>query len=438
MPRQFQRNPKSVGNDEYDVMELALAAPPVPGSIRLRGDSTIRSLVSTPPQLSSSFQAFRFVSTDNPEVALQDIEVFRLFRHYMLHLATWYDLNDHCRHFGDRVPVMARRNPLLLSAILAFSAASICHSNDGGRRMVEKAEFYHLQSIRILLRVTSTIQDAISNGEMLAAICLLRSFEIISHNLTSQNHLQGCYSILASHSIQLQSESGLARAAFWNYLREDITMALIERRRLMIDLSDEHLPQELEFDDDYANHITVRLGQVINKCFSDDLHPFEISIYDALKHNLKTWYDRLPASFTPITMKASDSSPGSDTGFPFIGTLHGWHAAARQYYQTAMIILLVAKPNDQEASIRDKMTHMLTVAKELEDRASEICALALSSDSEAVWVNSFGPIAFCGCFLREQVKLNTIIEAVQDWGGRTGWPVSKIIRCLEDRGNATV
>lgn len=46
--------------------------------------------------------------------------------------------------------------------------------------MVEKADFYHLQSIRILLRVTSTIQDAISNGETLAAICLLRSFEIIS------------------------------------------------------------------------------------------------------------------------------------------------------------------------------------------------------------------------------------------------------------------
>lgn len=145
----------------------------------LRGDSTIQSLISVPPRLSSSFQSFNFVPTDDPGTALQDIELFRLFRHYTAHLATWYDLNDHSRHFTDLVPVKARQNPLLLSAILAFSAASMCQSNTG-EHMVEKADFYHLQSIRILLRVTSTIQDAISNGETLAAICLLRSFEIIS------------------------------------------------------------------------------------------------------------------------------------------------------------------------------------------------------------------------------------------------------------------
>lgn len=60
-----------------------------------------------------------------------------------------------------------------------------------------------------------------------------------------------------------------------------------------------------------------------------------------------------------------------------------------------MIILLIARPNDQASSIMDKMAHMVNISKDLEDRASEICALALSSESEAVWVNSFGPIAFC-------------------------------------------
>lgn len=60
-----------------------------------------------------------------------------------------------------------------------------------------------------------------------------------------------------------------------------------------------------------------------------------------------------------------------------------------------MILLTIAKPSDQEASLMEKMTHMLAVTKDLEGRASEICALALSSESEAVWVNSFGPIAFC-------------------------------------------
>lgn len=153
------------------------AAPSEPEPVRI--DSSIRSLVSTPPSIHTSSQNFDFVSTDEPELALQNLDLFRLFRHYITHLATWYDLNDHCRHFTDLVPVKARQNPLLMSAILAFSAASKCQSNDGDQ-MAEKAEFYHLQTIRILLRVTSTIQDAISNGEVLAAICLLRSYEIIS------------------------------------------------------------------------------------------------------------------------------------------------------------------------------------------------------------------------------------------------------------------
>lgn len=99
-------------------------------------------------------------------------------------------------------------------------------------------------------------------------------------------------------------------------------MALIERRRLMIDLSDEHLPQELAFDDDYANHVTVLLGQVINRCFTDDLHPFDASTCDALENSLQTWLGCLPTSFARITMKTSN---GDEHGFPFISTLHGWH-----------------------------------------------------------------------------------------------------------------
>lgn len=119
-----------------------------------------------------------FVSTDNPEIALRDFQVFRLFRYYKDHLASWYDLNDSQRHFTDMVPVKARYSPLLLSAILAFSAISL-HSTSS-ESLVDQAEFYHLESVQIILRMTGNIEDVVSNDELLAAICLLRSFEIIS------------------------------------------------------------------------------------------------------------------------------------------------------------------------------------------------------------------------------------------------------------------
>ncbi|KAJ5128486.1 hypothetical protein N7448_002206, partial [Penicillium atrosanguineum] len=377
---------------------------------------------STSPRLPQGHQTLDFKSTDDPEVALQNIEVFSLFRHYITTLASWYDLNDRHRHFTDLVPVKARRNPLLLSAILAFSAAS---KQPTDRHEVERAAFYHFESVRILLRITSNAQDVVSNGEVLAAICLLRSYEIISENLSSQSHLQGCYSLLASQPINLHSN--LVRAAFWNYLREDITVALIERRELMIELSDDHLPRNLEADDDYANYITVLLGQIINQCFGNADH-VDLLEWSALRKRIIDWRHSLPASFTPIPVN-------KEGNFEFAGTLCGWHAAALQYFQTAFIILELAKPKGQMTTT-ENMKQITNLTRELETRASEICALALSSDSQAVWINAFGPIAFCGCWLRDQNKITEILKGVQEWGALTGWPVSDIIQSLKANTSA--
>lgn len=139
------------------------------------------------PNLSRNFPAgnprrFDFVSTESPEIALQYSQVFRLFRYYRDHLASWYDLNDSQRHFTDIVSVKARSSPLVLSAILAFSAISL--HNSSSESLVDMAEFYHFESVHMLLDITGNIEDVASNGEphdeLLAAICLLRSFEIIS------------------------------------------------------------------------------------------------------------------------------------------------------------------------------------------------------------------------------------------------------------------
>lgn len=73
--------------------------------------------------------------------------------------------------------------------------------------------------------------------------------------------------------------------------------------------------------------------------------------------------------------------------------------AALQYYQTAMIILELAKPQRQGTTTIENIRQMTDLTRDLEYRASEICALALSSDSQAVWINAFGPISFCKSIL---------------------------------------
>lgn len=122
----------------------------------------------------------KYISTKDPEIALQSPRVARLFRYYIDHLASWYDLNDSNRHFEDIVPVCARRNSLLLSAILAFSAASQS-SSISDDSLWELADSYHLESVQRLLSLTEDPKE-FRTGETLAAICLLRSYEIISRS----------------------------------------------------------------------------------------------------------------------------------------------------------------------------------------------------------------------------------------------------------------
>lgn len=119
-----------------------------------------------------------YVSAKNPGTALQDPRIARIFRYYINHLASWYDLNDSKRHFEDNVPVCARRNPLLLSAILAFSTASQ-NSSFPDTQLGDLADAYHLESVQILLSLTGNLSE-FRTGETLAAICLLRSYEIIT------------------------------------------------------------------------------------------------------------------------------------------------------------------------------------------------------------------------------------------------------------------
>jgi hypothetical protein len=136
-----------------------------------------------------SFLDDRYKSTENPEIALQSPHVARLFRHYIKNLAPWYDLNDRKRHFEDIVPICARKNALLLSAILAFAAANLrysCPADEERPRkenLLDVAEFYHLESVRKLIEITGdndNLQEGSVVEETLAAICLLRSYEIIS------------------------------------------------------------------------------------------------------------------------------------------------------------------------------------------------------------------------------------------------------------------
>lgn len=138
-------------------------------------------------------------------------------------------------------------------------------------------------------------------------------------NVSSQSHLQGCYSLLAIRHIHLSAD--LLSAGYWNYLREDITVALIEQRGLMINLSNQNAPPEPTEDADFANHVTLLLGKIINRCLSVDSPALTRLEWEVMKADLDKRKASLPSSFDTI------QTPGlrKNSSFPSIWTLRSWH-----------------------------------------------------------------------------------------------------------------
>jgi Fungal specific transcription factor domain len=85
------------------------------------------------------------------------------------------DMTDSRRHFGIIIPEMAFSHPVLLNAILAFSARHLSRldSIDG---LI--AEYYHSECVCEMIPM---IQDrrAATSGELLAATTILRMYEML-------------------------------------------------------------------------------------------------------------------------------------------------------------------------------------------------------------------------------------------------------------------
>ncbi|KNG85295.1 hypothetical protein ANOM_006369 [Aspergillus nomiae NRRL 13137] len=401
MPRPFLTNISNADPERLNVMDIDPCVFAAKKLLEIANQS-----------LTTRARSAEYVSTKDPEKALRDPQIAAIFRYYIEHLAG-------CPFLCAEKLASSQRH----STFAAASQSSSFLKKD----LWDVAESYHLESVQALLQLTEN-PDEFRTGETLAAICLLRSYEIISQNISCQNHLQGSYSLLASRPAGL--ETGLLSAGFWNYLREDITVALIEKRSLMIELSHEQLPPTIEGEDDHANRITYLLGKVINRCLDQDASPLEHHEWHSLSGELGTWRASLPASFEPI------DTPGlyGQSSFPCLWTVSGWHASSLQYYHTALAILSVAEPMQTTMNTLQQIDRINDFEKKLDHHAIQVSALAIFSNSAPVWVNSFGPISFCGPWLKDSRRIHELIEETRRWGSKTGWPVMSIVESLSRSG----
>jgi hypothetical protein len=106
---------------------------------------------------------------------LDDYEVYRLMRHYVEVVGPWLDLTDSKRHYSTVVPQLALKCPVLMNAILAFSARHL-HRLEGYEAMI--AEYYHNEAIKVMIPMLQD-QAVANDGTLLATTIILRMYETL-------------------------------------------------------------------------------------------------------------------------------------------------------------------------------------------------------------------------------------------------------------------
>jgi hypothetical protein len=145
---------------------------------------------------------------------------------------------------------------------------------------------------------------------------------IESGDTRQQQHLLGAYSFASSSHIDTKKR-GLAQSGAWNYLREEITMALELRRPVRLGSEFDYSPSDDRPDDIWAHSITYILARVVNFCFDTtiEMGSSERKVtWEFLSTCVSNWRSNRPKSFNPFS-----ATPKPGNAFPSIWLLQPWH-----------------------------------------------------------------------------------------------------------------
>lgn len=120
------------------------------------------------------------------------------------------------------------------------------------------------------------------------------------------------------------TKTGLAQAGAWNYLREEITVALECQRPVRTNIRLDLKALGICSDSMFANIITYILARIINHCFTQDaidehMEQRRLDWYK-LDGELKWWMESLPGSYAPFSVAAKIGNE-----FPSEWHLRPWH-----------------------------------------------------------------------------------------------------------------
>jgi hypothetical protein len=305
-------------------------------------------------------------SADN--IPLTDDEL-HLFRHYVSVIGPILDLCDPSKQFSTTVPRLAVHNAGVLKSLLAVAARHQAlladsqqhHSNlfaqtPGSNAsdttnlrnpLLQVATQYYYECLHYLSQ--NLLYPLYSKSqEIIATALLISTYEMFDadgeySNGAWERHLRGIFWIQRAQNNNGECKDSLRRAAWWQWIRQDIWVAFREGRRVLTIWRPTRRLMDLSPDE-----LCLRVVYICGRCvdFAANEKKYDINTRidqgGKLLQALEDWQRTLPSSFQPI-YKVPRPEPSNL--FAPIWIHPPSYAAAIQTFHFARIIVLINQPS---------------------------------------------------------------------------------------------
>lgn len=340
-----------------------------------------RRLASQPPEVEPVISNAPSSWIPGLVVQLSPLENY-LFQHFVRVASKWLDFYDPEGHFASTVPHLAIRNAGLMRALLALSARhrSLHESGSEGssRASVEETTIdrnlavqYYYESLHYLNKAMQNSSYARSH-ELVATALLISTYEMIDgSNQDWERHLKGVFWIQRFQDNDGES-GGLRSAVWWAWLRQDVWVAMRERRRIFSFWSPKKPVSSLTASE-LATRATYLLGQCVNYASKEEEKASDLERRlergSELLYMLQEWHDHLPPEYSPLPVISSIET------FPPIWVHPPPYAGALQIHSLARILVVLHRPSSGGLDDFRAAQKLLTLS------VNTICGIARSVDS---------------------------------------------------------
>lgn len=348
-------------------------------------------LASETPELASAISSVPSSWSSEYLVELSPLEHY-LFQYFVRVSSKWLDFYDPEKHFASSVPHMSLRNVGLMRALLALSARHHSlhgeemyssdglsadvngHSSSHGENIINRnlAVQYYYESLHYLNKAMQHSSYARSR-ELIATAILISTYEMIDgSNQDWERHLKGVFWIQRFQDNDGES-GGIRSAVWWAWLRQDVWVAMRERRRVFSFWNPKKPTSELSAPE-LATRATYLLAQCVNYASQEEQRASDLERRldrgSELLFMLQDWHDHLPPEYNPLPVISSSQT------FPPIWVNPPSYAAALQVHSLARVLVILHRPSSGGLEDFRAAQKLLTLS------VSTICGIARCVDEQ--------------------------------------------------------